>query len=624
MKKIVLPLLATAFAVVSCTYEKDLYQGEPITPDDAGNAVSKEAIKENMEKVFGVSFDPNHDWCSTTRGEVTFMTDPSVKKVQILAYVQEIDQEGLDDDVTTNGMKVLNEATVNGQSSIKLDYDAPKDHLGLYAAFHTAHSCIVKKIDGNTVSSSAPAQSRMTRALSTGYTLPQGEFAIGEIVESFASQRGWIPGEMLYGLGDYTSQVMTSPDYSDEFKELFMGIVFSYFPNGRAYNNLPKVKESGYYNSKVYPITTGDEPIILTPMYKRDSATKYGNEIYNSDLYYYYFKESDLYAGMDTVAYLQGLPKYKAIPFNQCFGEEEDNVITKHGSYALLYFGEGQPEMGTVGSYEFPQGYKLGFMVRAKTDVEGGKKQGEVYGDGRLNNKINNYGNFKSSKLGTNGPRVAWLSLNNKMLMCWESGTDADFNDVIIDVEGGIEPFDSIPDLDPEVYTYCFEDTPLGDYDINDVVIKAWRVNETTVQYSVIACGAYDELCIRNINAGVINDTTEVHRLFGKQPNQFINTDGGAYCEPVTVTKTVPKTFSFLDPATQPYIYDRTTDITVKLAEKGEDPHGIMIPNDFEYPREKICVKDAYPQFNSWGQNSISSVLWYTAPKKERVYQKKQ
>lgn len=610
-------MLAGIALLASCT-EKDLFN-DPVTPEEPSK-VSKEDIQANVQKVFGVTFDANHDWSTTTTGEVDITTDASVKKVQLLVNVVEVEDAPYY--VSANNMRVLNEATNSGKATIKLKYDAPKGNLGLYVAFFTDHSTYVKKVQGNAVSFDGGANARRTRALSTGYTLPEGEFAIGEKIESYASKRGWIPGETLYALSDYTTQKMASEDYSAEFKDMFRGIVFSYFPNGRSYNNLPKVKASGYFNEKVYPITTGEEPIIITPMYKCDQATKYGNEVYNSDLYYYYFKEEDL--GNDPVAYLESLPKYKAIPFNQCFGETEDDIIGKHGSFALLFFGDGTPDIGTKGSFTFPKGYKIGFMVRAMTTTENGRKQGEVYGDGRLNNYINNADayNFKSSKLGQDGPRVAWLSLEGKMLMCWESGTDSDFNDIIIDVEGGIEPFDEIIELDPEVFTYCFEDTELGDYDLNDVVIKAYRLDETTVQYSVIACGAWDEIYIRNINSGVITDDAEVHALFGKEPKQFINTSDGEYCTPVTVQKKVAKTFSFDDPATQPYIYDKTTGTTVRLSLAGEDPHGIMVAGDFQYPIEKVCVKDAYSEFNSWGQNPINSVRWYNTPATARIYRK--
>ena len=52
----------------------------------------------------------------------------------------------------------------------------------------------------------------------------------------------------------------------------FRQIIFSYFKNGRKYNNLPLVKSSSYYNETVYPITTGDEPIIVSPVYKNDGG----------------------------------------------------------------------------------------------------------------------------------------------------------------------------------------------------------------------------------------------------------------------------------------------------------------------------------------------------------------
>lgn len=621
MKTRMLFWLAGIAVLASCSRNTDLFV--PDTPDTpATNTVTNEEIQANVKKVFGVTFDANHDWSTTVSGEVTIHANASVKNVQLLVNVVDLDDSESEYFITSNVMRVLNEAQTNGQSTITLKYDAPKDNRGLFVAFATDNGFYVKKVVNNTVSYDGGANARMTRALPAGYVLPTGEFAIGEEIESYAAQRNWIPGEKLYGLSDYSAQKMDTPDYSDDFKELFRGIVFSYFPNGRSYNNLPKVKASGYYNEKVYPITTGEDPIIITPMYKRDSAKKYGNEVWNSDLYYYYFKDEDLNAAADPVAFLEALPKYKVIPFNECFGEEEDDEIRNHGSYALLYFGDGTPSVGTVGTYQFPKGYKIGFMVRAKTTADNKQKQGEVYGDGRLNHNINSFGNFKSSKLGSDDPRVAWLTLNDKLLMCWESGTDSDFNDIILSAEGGIEPFVSIPDLDPEVYTYCFEDTELGDYDLNDIVVKAIRVNATTIQYSIVACGGWDELFVRNINSGVITDDAEVHALFGKEPKQFINTDGGEYCSPVAVLKTVDKNFSFLDKASQPYIYDKTTNTTVRLAEVGEDPHGIMIAGDFEYPIEKICVKDAYEQFNSWGQNPINSVTWYTTPVTSRIYRK--
>ena len=88
------------------------------------------------------------------------------------------------------------------------------------------------------------------------------------------------------------------------------------------------------------------------------------------------------------------------------------------------------------------------------------------------------------------------------------------------------------------------------------------------------------------------------------------------------LTTKVNKTFSFLDEATQPYIYDMNTGQTVKLSKKGENPYGIMIPYDFKYPLEKISINKAYPLFNNWGENAILSTFWYWSPDLSKVYTK--
>ncbi len=598
MKKLLFVALCLPF-LAACSHDDDY--------EAARNAV----IKENVQRVFGTSFSPDHDWCTTESKSITISNIPSgVESVQLLLHIAEDDGE--------TSVLTLNEAEVNGQAKVTLAYDLPKNNIGLYVAFLSNDDFRLVKVNGNDVSYAGAR--RVTRALTTDYPIPTTVPVIGEIVESYASQRGWIPGEKLYGMAeaDYASQKMVTPDYDDDFKEVFRALIFSYFKNGRSYNNLPLVKQSGVYNANAYPFTTGEEPIIVTPVYKRDGADKYGNETWNSDLYYYYYP-SDANV---TVEYLQSLPKYKAIPFKDCFGEKEDDVIQRKGSYALVYWGDGTPEIGTEGSYTFPEGYKIGFMVRAKTTAEGGKKQGELYADGRLDNEINSYAscNFKSSKLGKDDPRAAWLSVNGKMLLAFESGTDSDFNDVILEVEGGIEPIITIPDIDPNVYTFCFEDTEIGDYDMNDVVIKASRLSDTRVQYSVVACGANDRLFIQGIEGRKINSSTEVHQMFGKGI-EFINTEkGSAKVAPVTEIVTVDKTFSFLDEATQPRIYDQKTKQTIRLATRGEDPHGIMIPYDFKYPLERVCVKNAYERFNEWGKNPIISTDWYKSPVAGNVY----
>ena len=614
MKKLLFSVVCL-FAMMSCS-KTELY--------DPDNQFVQEAAKTNAEKVLGFEVSPSQDWCSTVSGQVVITADASVKRVQLLVDVLEIDDETTPSYVTRNAMKVLNQAETNGQTSLTLYYDAPKDNLGSY---------ILRKVENGQASIEEKALTRGEK-LTTGYTLPDdvSSFKIAGSTVSWAKQRYQDNGSFyddapLYNLNDYDGlNLAPGADYSPDFKSFFRQFVLSYLPNGR----------------KSYITTNGEEPVILTPMYKCDHPTEYGFEVYRSELYYYYYLESEV-SGMSNdqfETFVHNLPKYQAVPFNRVFGDTEDDVVAKHGSYLLLYFGKNgnygaddesangtsMPEVGTKAvSSIFPKGYKIGFMIKANTDADGGKKQGEIYGDGRLNNYINNWGNFKSSvnashqSLKTDGPRLFWISFNNRVFMTWESGTDADFNDVIIEMEGG-KVIPDIPEPDLQVFTYCFEDTKTdSDYDMNDVVIKAVRTNETTIEYRLVACGAHDDVYVRGLNIGAIQDNREVHDLFGVSDHMtFINTDGSSYPY-VSATRTVSKDFSLLDEAQQPYIYDATTNVEVRLAKTGQNPWAILIPTDFRYPSERISVTKAYPLFNSWGEGSILSNLWYNTPDKSKV-----
>ena len=636
MKKLLFSVVCL-FAMMSCS-KTELY--------DPDNQFVQEAAKTNAEKVLGFEVSPSQDWCSTVSGQVNITADATVKRVQLLVDVLEIDDETTPSYVTRNAMKVLNQAETNGQTSLTLYYDAPKDNLGLYVGFITNDSYILRKVENGQASIEEKALTRGEK-LTTGYTLPDdvtNSFNIAGSTKSWAKQRYQDNGSFyddapLYYLNDYDGlNLAPGADYSADFKSFFRQFVLSYLPNGRANDNSSIVLNSGSTNAKSYITTNGEEPVILTPMYKCDHPTEYGFEVFNSELYYYYYKDEEVTGDFET--FVHNLPKYQAIPFNKAFGETEDDVVAKHGSFLLLYFGANgnygaddesangtsMPEVGTKAvSSIFPKGYKIGFMIKANTPADDGKKQGEIYGDGRLNNYINNWGNFKSSvnashqSLKKDGPRLFWISFNNRVFMTWESGTDADFNDVIIEMEGG-KVIPDIPEPDLHVFTYCFEDTKVdSDYDMNDVVIKAVRTNETTIEYYLVACGAHDDVYVRGLNIGDITDNAEVHDLFGVSDHMtFINTDGSSYPY-VSATRTVSKDFSLLDEAQQPYIYDATTNVEVRLAKTGQNPWAILIPTDFKYPSERISVTKAYPLFNSWGEGSILSNLWYNNPDKSKV-----
>ena len=209
MKKLV-TLAVLGLVLSGCTKGFDMPEPTPEpTPDPTG--VTDEEIKANVEKVFGTTFSPNHDWNSTTNGTVTLKFNSSVKKVAVLASLSLTSDEG-----NANSMKVLNQVETNNQTSVNLSYDAPSASQALYAAFYTASGCMFKKIESNTVTmDQAPAK---TRGETEVYKIPEGEFAIGKIEESWAAQRNWIPDEKLYMLADddYSRMKMDAPAFSKD------------------------------------------------------------------------------------------------------------------------------------------------------------------------------------------------------------------------------------------------------------------------------------------------------------------------------------------------------------------------------------------------------------------------
>lgn len=639
MKKNVLFVVAGLLLMTSCSHNMDFSQPEP-QPQEPDK---QETIKANVEKIFGVNFDPNQDWCTTQNGKVTITIDnpelKDVEKVQILT----VSPFGNSD---ANGALSLNEKKAAYGQSVTLNYDAPKMYNRLYAA------CVMKNgeyyIKGfnvgeqNVVFTSNIAGAR-TRGTAGDFDLdelvkklPQ-EPVLGGSEKSFNNSRNWSGWEndLLYSLSadDEAAMCLTIPDYTDDYRtDLYDALFNNYLKN--KVDNIGKIKNSPYYMSNNnYPFTTDGDPIILAPVYKNDGIY---HEIENCDIYYYYFKQEDIknLSEEEQVLYLKSLPKYKAVELYTSIVDPYEminNQIKRETAFALIYWGDGVPTSDTKGQYYFPEGYNIGFMLRSidtpeKREKDGPIRDGEVYCDGRLNTDINSYGHFNTSGLQPTDPRMAWFWANGRKYLCCESGSDKDFNDIVFEVLGGIM-VPPPPTIDQNKYTFCFEDTPIGDYDLNDVVIRAYRQDATHVVWQVVACGAYDELYIHNINGDVINSDTEVHHLFGKSGKVFINTESADPAKQLPIVKEtveVDEDFSFLKSDYQPYIMDKTNGAETHLSIKAQDPHAIMVPYEFRYPLEKICIKDAYTYFTLWAQglsitDDENGFKWYTFPVEGKV-----
>lgn len=553
--------------------------------------------KEHAEKTFGYQFDKNHNWCTTINGYITVTPLAGTKTIQVLVYSGDNEGEAT--------LKVLN--SVNGDKTVTLWYDTPSSYLGLYVACITEDGYYTlkqfKEEDGKV---DFKSESLSTRSAKTRGTTTEPDLTIDGSSLPFERTRGYegFENEVMYYTNQSTS--FSVPDYGDEFKGILRSFISTYIPRGKQYDNLQKIRESGLYNENCYATTNGLDPVTVSLVYKNDGGS---HEVEKCDLYYFYFKDPNI-----TLQGIKDLPKYKLVKFSETM--KGDDVIEKHLSYKLVYWGDGVPEAGvTKGTYNFPEGYKIGFMVQSNNGDR--NKRGELHFDGRLNKDINQHGFYVGANLGIDDPRMCWISFNNKIFFCGELGCDRNFKEIVVEVEG-IKPITTPLNPDNNFYTFCFEDTKQGDYDMNDIVISGERLDNTHVRYILMAAGANDELYLNGVDGSVINQNTEVHEIFGDTGRGFINTEtkNYPYIEDIV---TVSQDFSFLKFECQPYLENRTRGYNIYVSLAGEDPHGIMIPYAMSWPRERIRIDKAYPEFRNWGQNMIESTDWYLLPVEDLV-----
>ncbi len=164
----------------------------------------------------------------------------------------------------------------------------------------------------------------------------------------------------------------------------------------------------------------------------------------------------------------------------------------------------------------------------------------------------------------------------------------------------------------PAIWSYAFEDTPLGDYDMNDVVLKvsyAYDEEEGKVDYDhlevTLCCtGATLELKAY-LGETALFGGEEVHKVLGNVAPNMLNTGAGPTVTPVTVTINTPTDFQF---GTADFWIDSPlVPGGVHIAKQGQDPHGVVIPGDWAWPTEYTCIKVAYPNFVEFAKDASTT-----------------
>lgn len=174
---------------------------------------------------------------------------------------------------------------------------------------------------------------------------------------------------------------------------------------------------------------------------------------------------------------------------------------------------------------------------------------------------------------------------------------------------------------EPQVYSYAFEDQIYnGDYDMNDIVLKVTfpstknrkgeiiAIDSTKLQITMVAAGATFKIKAF-VGETALFDGQEIHDAFGVNQGVMVNTGNGKAqtATPVVDVIDIPdgiidadgnadfsqlNVWIWVNPETG---YDSETKIYYLTDKEKPVPYAIMIPDDWRWPLERICVTEAYP-----------------------------
>lgn len=206
----------------------------------------------------------------------------------------------------------------------------------------------------------------------------------------------------------------------------------------------------------------------------------------------------------------------------------------------------------------------------------------------------------------------------------------------------GFEPGDGGGDFldEPEVYSYAFEDQIYnGDYDMNDVVLKVsyHAVRDSRGRITAIETNKLDVKMVAagatfNINAYI--GTTdifgkEIHAQFGVNAGVMVNTGNGSQTKPVqSTTINAPSNWNGNFDNLDVWIWvnkgsglKSETKIKFFTEKEKKVPYAIMIPSNWRWPLERICITEAYPgKPTGTGYNiNYSFKKWAETPNNRRT-----
>ena len=231
--------------------------------------------------------------------------------------------------------------------------------------------------------------------------------------------------------------------------------------------------------------------------------------------------------------------------------------------------------------------------------------------------------------------RVTVYSVNGRTYLSCEDSNNDTFNDKMFYIEEGIIAAPVAPDvkpapLTPLFWTYAWEDSELGDFDMNDCVIRVCENADdaSKLDITLLAVGAKRDLKVYFAANDVDVFGGELHDVLGIARGQMTNTNQKDV-NPVTVTVAKPAGFDFQTNAFKLQTKRFENEMAgyeneytfVMLPTKGQDPHAIVIPGNWAWPKERVAITQAYPKFSQWAKDvtDMNAQDWYLYPAEKKV-----
>ena len=324
--------------------------------------------------------------------------------------------------------------------------------------------------------------------------------------------------------------------------------------------------------------------------------------------------------------------------------------------YKLSFFGENHDQTAT---YTFPAGYKIVFFIcpgevnnqNADGTLNSYNKNNFNYSLPELNKRIQHYYynyNSPTYQQGDDQTRgavkaTAWTSNGMTFMGFEDGGQDEDLNDIVFWVEGEYTANNNPPVVEVETkvttttnnQSWIFACEDLGgsfDYDFNDVVwefVKEYKTvttstiedGKTTLQSVTTFAGGKVRLLAAGGTLPVAlyyGDTNlgNIHEKFGQTAEGGlytpINVGTKATVEPIEIA--LPFTITQNTSVNDVYQNFRvevigTNGQSYYITAPNRDvnhtaPQIILLPGEWNWPREGVAITSAYPNFTNWVQNA--------------------